>query len=189
MPCALQVVDVTRLGDDVRLHDGRDGLMFTGIVEELGEVVAIEPLGDSVRLTVRGPTVTSDAAHGDSIAVNGCCLTVVDVDRDAFTADVMQESLDRTSLGAPRRRQPASTSSAPSPRRPGSAVIMVQGHVDGTGDDRAARAERALGRRHHLAPGRSRPLRRDEGLDRRRWRLADGERRSATAPRRRSASA
>ena len=63
--------------------------MFTGIVEELGEVVGIDDLGDSVRLILRGPTVTSDARHGDSIAVNGVCLTVVDVLGDGrFSADV-----------------------------------------------------------------------------------------------------
>jgi riboflavin synthase len=50
--------------------------MFTGIVEELGEVVGLDDLGDAARLTVRGPEVTSDVAHGDSIAVNGVCLTV-----------------------------------------------------------------------------------------------------------------
>ena len=72
--------------------------MFTGIVEELGEVVAIEPLTDASRLTVRGPVVTSDAAHGDSICVNGVCLTVVATAEDTFTADVMQETLHRSSL-------------------------------------------------------------------------------------------
>ena len=74
--------------------------MFTGIVEELGEVVAIDQHADSARLTVRGPRVVSDARHGDSISVNGCCLTVVSVDGETFTVDVMKESLDKTSLGA-----------------------------------------------------------------------------------------
>ncbi len=64
--------------------------MFTGIVEEVGEVVEKQDLGDSVRLAIRGPVVTSDAGHGDSIAVNGVCLTVVDVRSDgAFTTDVI----------------------------------------------------------------------------------------------------
>ena len=63
--------------------------MFTGIVEELGEVVAVEPLADAARLTVRGPLVTVRRAHGDSIAVNGVCLTVVDTADGTFTADVM----------------------------------------------------------------------------------------------------
>ena len=74
--------------------------MFTGIVEELGEVVAREEQTDAARLTLRGPVVTGDARHGDSIAVNGVCLTVVDVADGAFTADVMAETLDRSSLGA-----------------------------------------------------------------------------------------
>ncbi|RYJ04811.1 MAG: riboflavin synthase, partial [Actinomycetales bacterium] len=73
--------------------------MFTGLVEEKGLVTAIEPLGDSVRLSVRGPVVTSDATHGASISVNGCCLTVMAQDGDVFSADVMAESLDKTSLG------------------------------------------------------------------------------------------
>ncbi|MGW0063306.1 riboflavin synthase, partial [Streptosporangium sandarakinum] len=68
--------------------------MFTGIVEELGEIAAVEPLPDAARLSVRGPVVTADARHGDSIAVNGVCLTVVEVDGDVFTADVMKETLD-----------------------------------------------------------------------------------------------
>ena len=78
--------------------------MFTGIVEELGEVVAVTEVTDAVRLTVAGPLVTSDARHGDSIAVNGVCLTVVDLlpaadgHGPAFTADVMRETLVRTSL-------------------------------------------------------------------------------------------
>lgn len=70
--------------------------MFTGIVEELGEVVAQEDLGDATRMTIRGPIVTSDAGHGDSIAVNGVCLTMVDVLADGqFSADVMAETLNR----------------------------------------------------------------------------------------------
>jgi riboflavin synthase len=106
--------------------------MFTGIIEELGEVAAIERLGDSVRLTVRGKTVTSDASHGDSIAVNGCCLTVVDLDGDAFTADVMQESLDRTALGGLDVGSPVNLERAVTVEtRLGG--HLVQGHVDGTG--------------------------------------------------------
>jgi riboflavin synthase len=73
--------------------------MFTGIVEELGVVESLEDQGDAVRLTVRGPHVTVDARLGDSIAVNGCCLTVVDNHGVVFTADVMKESLDKTSIG------------------------------------------------------------------------------------------
>ncbi len=74
--------------------------MFTGIVEELGEVVAVERLPDAARLTVRGPRVTAEASHGDSIAVNGVCLTVTDSSDKTFTADVMAETLRRTGLGA-----------------------------------------------------------------------------------------
>ncbi len=106
--------------------------MFTGIVEELGEVVAVDDQGDAARLTVRGPQLTTGAANGDSIAVNGVCLTVSSHTADAFTADVMRETLTRSSLGA---------------LAPGAAVNLersvrladrlgghlVQGHVDGTG--------------------------------------------------------
>src|SRR3954447_17498649 len=74
--------------------------MFTGIVEELGVVEALADQGDAVRLTVRGPHVTVDAHLGDSLAVNGCCLTVAERDGETFTADVMRETLDKTSLGA-----------------------------------------------------------------------------------------
>ena len=75
--------------------------VFTGIVEELGEVVGLEHGGDSARLTVRGPTVTADVSHGDSIAVNGVCLTVTDPGHGQFTADVIGETLARTrALGA-----------------------------------------------------------------------------------------
>jgi riboflavin synthase len=106
--------------------------MFTGIVEELGEVVSIEPRGDSVRLTVRGPRVVSDAGHGDSIAVNGCCLTVVTWDAERFSVDVMAESLDKTSLGAlaPGGRVNLERAVTAHARLGGH---IVQGHVDGVG--------------------------------------------------------
>ena len=107
--------------------------MFTGIVEELGEVVAIEPLADASRLTVRGPVVTSDASHGDSICVNGVCLTVVETADGAFTADVMAESLKRSSLGALQVGSPVNLERAVRVQdRLGGHV--VQGHVDGTGE-------------------------------------------------------
>ena len=107
--------------------------MFTGIVEELGEVVAIEPLADASRLTVRGPVVTSDASHGDSICVNGVCLTVVDTADGAFTADVMAESLKRSSLGALEVGSRVNLERAVRVQdRLGGHV--VQGHVDGTGE-------------------------------------------------------
>ena len=77
--------------------------MFTGIVEELGEVTYLTDAGgDSAVIAVRGPVVTSDARHGDSISVNGVCLTVVESDGGIFTADVMGETFRRTSLGALR---------------------------------------------------------------------------------------
>lgn len=106
--------------------------MFTGIVEELGEVVAVEPLGDSARITVRGPLVTSDAVAGASIAVNGVCLTVVDLADGTFSADVMLETLRRSSLGA------LATGSPVNLERPVTLAArlsghLVQGHVDGVG--------------------------------------------------------
>ncbi|MEU8899715.1 riboflavin synthase [Nocardia sp. NPDC048505] len=107
--------------------------MFTGIVEELGEIVATEPLADAARLTIRGKLVTSDAGHGDSIAVNGVCLTVVDVvDGDSFTVDVMQETLNRSSIGGlgAGDRVNLERAAALNSRLGGH---LVQGHVDGTG--------------------------------------------------------
>src|SRR5512139_2246427 len=106
--------------------------MFTGIVEELGELVAVEPQGDAARLTIRGPLVVQDAAHGASIAVNGVCLTVVELKDDTFTADVMKETLDRTSLGA------LAAGSRVNLERPVRLADrlgghLVQGHVDGVG--------------------------------------------------------
>ena len=104
--------------------------MFTGIVAELGEVAGIEQRGDAARLTIRGST--EGVSPGDSIAVNGVCLTVTGIMDGTFTADVMGETLERSSLGA---------------LTPGAAVNLeqsvrladrlgghlVQGHVDGTG--------------------------------------------------------
>ncbi|MGW4029848.1 riboflavin synthase [Streptomyces sp. NPDC004838] len=106
--------------------------MFTGIVEELGEITAVEDLGDSCRFRLRGPLVTEDAAHGDSIAVNGVCLTVVAAGDGEFTADVMAETLKRSSLGA------LATGSRVNLERPMAVGDrlgghIVQGHVDGTG--------------------------------------------------------
>lgn len=106
--------------------------MFTGIVEELGEVAVIEDLGDSSRLRLRGPVVTEDAKHGDSIAVNGVCLTVVDTADGEFTADVMAETLNRSSLGA---LAAGSRVNLERPMALGGRLggHLVQGHVDGTG--------------------------------------------------------
>ncbi|HEX6232939.1 MAG TPA: riboflavin synthase [Jiangellaceae bacterium] len=104
--------------------------MFTGIVEELGEVVALDVDGDSARLVVKAPLVTEDAVHGASIAVNGVCLTVVDVRDDAFTADVMLETLERSTLGGLRAGERVNLERAvqASDRLGGH---IVQGHVDG----------------------------------------------------------
>ncbi|GLZ75240.1 riboflavin synthase subunit alpha [Actinorhabdospora filicis] len=103
--------------------------MFTGIVEELGEIVAVEP----ARLAIRGRTVASDAKHGDSIAVNGVCLTVTDVDGDVFGVDVMGETYDRTALGGIRPGDPVNLERAATLQtRLGG--HLVQGHVDGVGE-------------------------------------------------------
>ena len=106
--------------------------MFTGIVEELGDVVAIEELGDASRFRLRGPLVTEGAGHGDSIAVNGVCLTVVDFGDGEFTADVMAETLNRSSLGA---LAVGSKVNLERPMALGGRLggHLVQGHVDGTG--------------------------------------------------------
>lgn len=106
--------------------------MFTGIVEELGEVIGLEVLGDAARLSVRGSVVTTDAKPGASIAVNGCCLTVAELTEGAFTADVMAETLAKTSLGV------LATGSQVNLERPVRVDDrlgghIVQGHVDGTG--------------------------------------------------------
>ncbi len=111
--------------------------MFTGIVEERGRVAAVQPDGDSARLVVVGPLVTSDARHGDSIAVNGVCLTVVEVVGEggerSFTADVMGETLARSSLGAlaPGDAVNLERAAALDSRLGGH---LVQGHVDGTAE-------------------------------------------------------
>jgi riboflavin synthase len=104
--------------------------MFTGIVEELGTVEAVEELTDAARLTVRGRLVTSDARHGSSIAVNGVCLTVVTQTDNTFTADVMHETLRRSSLG---ELQPGSRVNLERPVTLADRLggHLVQGHVDG----------------------------------------------------------
>jgi riboflavin synthase len=107
--------------------------MFTGIIEELGTVESLDLLdGDSARLTIRGPRVTEDAAHGASIAVNGCCLTVVEYGGGLFTADVMRETLQRTSLGGLEKGSPVNLERAVAAHERLGGHI-VQGHVDGTG--------------------------------------------------------
>ena len=105
--------------------------MFTGIVEELGHVVRLETVEDSARLTVEAPTVTQDASLGDSISVNGCCLTVAAVHGSAFTADLMAETLARTTLGSQKPGEPVNLERAlRATDRLGGHI--VQGHVDAT---------------------------------------------------------
>ncbi|QWF84351.1 riboflavin synthase [Amycolatopsis sp. CA-230715] len=106
--------------------------MFTGIVEELGEIVAVEQVPNAARLSVRGPVVTTDAEHGDSIAVNGVCLTVVDVVGSDFTVDVVHETLQRSSLAKIAVGDPVNLERATAVGDRLGGHIM-QGHVDGTG--------------------------------------------------------
>ncbi len=105
--------------------------MFTGLVMDLGEVTEVEDTGDGVRLHVR-TTLTPEVSPGDSVAINGVCLTATRVDDEAFAADVMHETLDRSSLGAAREgaRVNVELPLRASDRLGGH---VVQGHVDGTG--------------------------------------------------------
>lgn len=110
--------------------------MFTGIVEEVGTIVDLHHGEESAVLRVRGPVVTSDAHHGDSISVNGVCLTVTDLDGDSFAVDVMAETLHRSGLGG------LGVGSAVNLERAMAANgrlggHIVQGHVDGTGTVRS----------------------------------------------------
>lgn len=105
--------------------------MFTGIVEELGEVVTVEHGAASAAVRIRGPLVTEDAAHGDSIAVNGVCLTVTSVEDGTFTADVMEETLQRSSLGVLRPGSPVNLE-RPLTLQSRLGGHLVQGHVDAT---------------------------------------------------------
>jgi len=106
--------------------------MFTGIVEELGTVAGVEDQGDAIRLAIHAEHVLADVRLGDSIAVNGCCLTVAERDGDTWTADVMQETLDKTSLAGvgPGDRVNLERAVTPTTRLGGH---IVQGHVDGVG--------------------------------------------------------
>lgn len=107
--------------------------MFTGLIEEIGEITAITPVGDSLRLTVRGPKVTSDAAHGDSIQVSGVCLTVIGNSNNEFTADVMEQSIKMSTLGTLKVGDRVNLERA---ARVDSRLggHIVQGHVDGTAE-------------------------------------------------------
>lgn len=108
--------------------------MFTGIVEELGRVAAIQELPDNaIRITIEGPIVLSDANLGDSICVNGVCLTVAEQTGDVFTADVMSETINRTTIGDLLAGSPVNL------ERPVTLSTrlgghLVQGHVDAVGE-------------------------------------------------------
>lgn len=107
--------------------------MFTGIIEELGEVVAIENQPDAIRLTVKGPLVTSDIKRGDSIACSGVCLTAIELEDGTFCADVMHETLRLTSLADVKVGDPINLERAMTMQtRFGG--HHVQGHVDGVGE-------------------------------------------------------
>ena len=105
--------------------------MFTGLIEEIGEILAVAPSGDGARFTVRAPKAVEDASHGASIAVSGVCLTVIDFNDATFTADVMRQTLDVTAIGG---RGPGARvnieRAMPAHGRLGGHI--VQGHVDGT---------------------------------------------------------
>jgi riboflavin synthase len=105
--------------------------MFTGIIEEQGEVIAWQPTADAARLTLRAPLAVSDAKHGDSISVSGVCLTVVDQGPDWFTADVMAESIAMSTLSA---LVPGSRVNLERAAKVGDRIggHIVQGHIDGT---------------------------------------------------------
>lgn len=105
--------------------------MFTGLVQELGTVAALEPQADALRLSIRAPQTVSDAHLGDSIAINGVCLTIAELDGDIFCADVMRESLDRTGLGQLEEGVRVNVEPAVLPTTRLGGHIM-QGHVDGT---------------------------------------------------------
>ena len=107
--------------------------MFTGIIEEIGEITAIAPAGDGWRLTVRAPKAAADAVHGESIAVSGVCLTVVGSTSDSFDTDVMKQTLDVAAIGGATVGTRVNIEKAmPVGARLGGHI--VQGHVDGVGD-------------------------------------------------------
>ena len=106
--------------------------MFTGIIEELGQVRTIESVGENARIVIAARLVTDDTKHGDSIAVNGVCLTALDIQADSFAADVSQETLARSTLGSLKPGAPVNLERAVTPAtRLGGHI--VQGHVDARG--------------------------------------------------------
>src|SRR6185369_1781321 len=106
--------------------------MFTGIIEELGSVKSIEERGENARIVIDARVVTEGTQHGDSIAVNGVCLTALDIQHDSFAADVSRETLQRSTLGRLRPGAPVNLERAVTPTtRLGGHI--VQGHVDARG--------------------------------------------------------
>jgi riboflavin synthase len=107
--------------------------MFTGIIEEQGEIIAWNPSGDAARITIKAPLAVSDAHHGDSISVSGVCLTVVDQGEDWFTADVMAESIAMSTLGGVAAGDLVNLERA---AKIGDRIggHIVQGHIDGTSE-------------------------------------------------------
>lgn len=106
--------------------------MFTGIIEELGRVRSIEPSGENARIVIEAQVVTEDTKHGDSISVNGVCLTALDIKADSFAADVSRETLNRSTLGSLKPGAPVNLERAVTPTtRLGGHI--VQGHVDARG--------------------------------------------------------
>jgi len=106
--------------------------MFTGIIEELGSVRSIEERGENARIVIAANVVTEGTNHGDSISVNGVCLTALDIEPDAFAADVSRETLSRSTLGRLNPGAPVNLERAVTPAtRLGGHI--VQGHVDARG--------------------------------------------------------
>src|SRR5258708_24489164 len=106
--------------------------MFTGIIEELGRIREVEKRGEDARIIIEARTVTADSADGDSIAVNGVCLTALEVQPDSFAADVSKETLFRSTLGSLRKGSPANLERSVTPiTRLGGQ--LVQGDVDARG--------------------------------------------------------
>ena len=107
--------------------------MFTGIIEELGKVRSIEERGENARIVISAQTVTEGTNHGDSISVNGVCLTALDIQPDSFAADVSRETLLRSTLGRLQPGTPVNLERAVTPAtRLGGHI--VQGHVDARGE-------------------------------------------------------
>ena len=106
--------------------------MFTGIIEEVGKISGIHKKGNSIRLIINAKTILEDIKAGDSVAVNGICLTAADHDATSFSADVMHETLNRTSLSCLKQGSPVNLERAlPADGRFGGHIVT--GHIDGTG--------------------------------------------------------